>query len=103
MQLEDIFIKIEDISIFMYRDDDKEALDMLAEYMPYITRYMNEFVSNIPEYNKLGTDLPQDIVITQIMNLSDGIANKDVLLIADTLKYEILPSLQVYNEILAQI
>lgn len=47
--------------------------------------------------------MPQDIVIIQIKNLLDGIENKDVLLIADTLKYEILPSLQVYDEILAQI
>ena len=103
MQLEDLFIKINDISRLMYGNDIKEAFNMMAEYMPYITQYMNEFVNNIPEYNRLGANLPQDIVIIQIKNLLDGIENKDVLLIADTLKYEILPSLQVYDEILAQI
>ncbi len=103
MQLEDLFIKINDISRLMYGNYIKEAFNMMAEYMPYITQYMNEFVNNIPEYNRLGANLPQDIVIIQIKNLLDGIENKDVLLIADTLKYEILPSLQVYDEILAQI
>ncbi len=103
MSLEDIFIKIDDISRLMYMNEVADAFNMLAEYMPYITEYLNAFISNIPKYNELGADIPQNVVLTQISNLFDGIENKDVLLIADTLKYEILPSLQVYNEISAQI
>ena len=103
MNLEDIFIKIEDISRLMYMNEVTDAFNMLAEYMPYITEHLNAFISNIPKYNELGADIPQNVVLTQISNLFDGIENKDVLLIADTLEYEILPSLQVYNEILAQI
>ena len=103
MNLDDIFIKIEEVSRLMYMNEVTNAYNMLAECMPYITEHMNAFINNIPKYNELGADIPQNVVLTQISNLFDGIKNKDVLLIADTLKYEILPSLQVYSEISAQI
>lgn len=51
---------------------------------------------------KWGIDVPQDILITQVKNFMEAYEKKDVLMLADTMKYEIYEALCYYKEILSR-
>lgn len=102
MNFEKLFIQIDELIDLMYKNEVVMAFQKLSEYIPDITNCINSFILNITKYNSMGANISENIVIRQINNLLDGIENKDVLLIADTLKYEIKPSLKIYQQILSQ-
>lgn len=57
---------------------------------------------NKAKYKKVGIEIPEDVLIMQLNNLMDGIENKDVIKIADTLEYEICNTVDFYNELLQE-
>ena len=64
---------------------------------------MTEFIELIPKLQTAGIDIPQDVILKQISNMAEGYEYRDNVLLADTLDYEILDTLQLYVEILEQL
>lgn len=83
--------------------DSKEAFGSLAEIMPELNGMIGTLLTEIPYYRTLGVDLPEDVILAQLQNLVEGMEYKDMVLLMDTLQYEISATLQVYKEILEQL
>ena len=59
--------------------------------MMVILEWAEELVKN-------GEEFPVDIILQQIQNLNDAYEKKDEVMLADTLEYEIVNALYVYQE-----
>ena len=57
----------------------------------------------LKEFQKLGVDVPEDIILTQMKNLMTGFEKRDTVLLADTMEYEIKNTLLFYNDILKEL
>lgn len=86
-----------------YKDMQKEAFGQLSQLMPEINRVMAGFISAIPEYNRQGAGIPIDVVVTQLNNLMDALKNKDTIMLADCIQYELTESISLYKEILEDL
>lgn len=64
---------------------------------------LKEFTDRVPEFQKLGVDVPEDIILTQMKNLMTGFEKRDTILLADTMEYEIKNTLLFYNDILKEL
>lgn len=95
--------KIDNIYVNISKCDINTAYTMLNEIMPDINKCLMEFVSKIPELNKLGVDIPTDVIVQQLKNLLEAYKYKDSMLLADTLHYEINDTLTVYLEIIQEL
>lgn len=60
-------------------------------------------VTHLLQLKQNGVDIPIEIVMTQMENLKNSYANKDMVLLADVLQYEIGDTIDFYIEILKEI
>lgn len=86
-----------------YKDMQKEAFGKLSQMMPDINRVMASFISAIPSYNEQGAGIPIDVVVTQLNNLMEALKNKDTIMLADCIQYELTESISIYKEILEDL
>lgn len=59
---------------------------------------MTEMVNWAQQQIDAGEEFPIDILLQQLQNLDDAYTQKDEVLLADTLEYEISNTLQIYLE-----
>ncbi|MCI5602813.1 MAG: hypothetical protein MR361_04880, partial [Clostridiales bacterium] len=71
--------------------------------MNELTNILGEMLDGKEIFNKLGVEFPEEIVIQQINNLADAIENKDTILLADTLNYEIKNTLLFYIDVINEL
>lgn len=102
-KIDRIISEICDIIKWLCTSDSKEAFGKLAELMPDLNEVIGQLLTEIPHYRTLGVDLPEDVILAQLQNLAEGMQYKDMVLLMDTLQYEIMQTLQVYKEILEQL
>ena len=80
-----------------------EAYNEFGKIFGDLNNAMLTFIKAIPTINSMGLDIPSDVVISQLNNMVEGFQYKDNVLLADTLEYEIMESMKLYDEILMQI
>ncbi len=80
-----------------------EAYTQFGKMFSELNNAMLTFINAIPAINSMGLDIPTDVVISQLNNMVEGFQYKDNVLLADTLEYEIMESMKLYDEILMQI
>lgn len=80
-----------------------EAYNLLSKNLNTLNYVMLSFINMIPTLNKMGLDISTEIITRQLKNVSDGCEFRDNILLADSLEYEIMESLQIYLEILGQM
>lgn len=102
-KIDKVLKEIELVIKLLCISESKEAFDRLAKVMPDMNEMIGKLLSEIPYYRELGVDLPEDIILAQLQNLMEGMKHKDMVLLADSLNYEIGDTLQVYKEILEQL
>lgn len=93
---------VKEISLYFAQDKD-EAYTEFSKKVENISEIMMSMINQSEKMNELGINVPKDIIIMQLENIVEGLDKKDSILLADTLEYEILPSLKFYQEILAEI
>lgn len=99
----ELLIEIPKISRMLYQNKQREAYDTFNENIQKLEQVMLTFIEAIPTLREIGIDIPEEVIITQLKNMTEGYQLKDNILLADTLEYEIMDSLCVYKEILEQI
>ena len=92
--------KISVIAEQLYQNDLVIANKGLAEVFPEINRIYLTFINDSEKYSEKGIDIPQDILISQMKNLIEAYESKDILMLADTLKYEIYNGLSFCDDVL---
>jgi len=99
-EIDNLLARISKVSIELYKNNLIGVADELHEMFPKINQILLEFISNSIKYKEAGFDVPQNILISQVKNFLEAFENKDSLMLADTLKYEIYEGLSYYKEVL---
>ena len=87
----------------IYACDTGEAFMQKEDTMVSNNVVFSEFIELIPKLKAYGVDIPMDVILQQLKNLIEAYEYNDAMLLADTLKYEINDSLQLYIEIMEQL
>ena len=95
--------KIDDCYNDFTRCDIKKGYEKLKDYISDINKIFMEFIAIIPKLKELGVDIPSDVLIQQLKNLLEAYEYRDSMLLADTLRYEIIDTLSLYVEIMEEL
>lgn len=75
-----------------------DAWDYVNKHIQELVCRMTEMVNWAQQQIKEGREFPIDILLQQLQNLDEAYTQKDEVLLADTLEYEISNALQIYLE-----
>jgi len=103
LKTEALLEKISIISEQLYQNDLAIANQGLEEVFPEISTVYLTFINNSEKYSEKGIDIPLDILISQIKNLIEAYESKDIIMLADTLKYEIYNGLSFCDDVLNSV
>ena len=101
--VDNIIKQIPEVTVLLKQNKETEGYQAFNRLVPDINNAMTEFIELIPKLQAAGIDIPQDVILKQISNMAEGYEYRDNVLLADTLDYEILDTLQLYVEILEQL
>ena len=101
--VDNIIKEIPEVTVLLKQNKETEGYQAFNRLVPDINNAMTEFIELIPKLQTAGIDIPQDVILKQISNMAEGYEYRDNVLLADTLDYEILDTLQLYVEILEQL
>ncbi len=93
-------LKIIGESLMEYSDS---AYDNAVKMTKYISTIYGELIDLIPYLKKEGVDIPLDILVAQLNNYSQAVEKKDIMMLTDSINYEVLDTVSLYREILEQI
>lgn len=99
-EIDKLLERISSISTELYRNSLVDIADEMDGIFFEISQLLLRFIEDGIVYKEKGIDVPQDILIAQLKNFMDAFEKKDVLMLADSLKYEIYEGLGYYREIL---
>ncbi len=102
-KVNNLISRIPEVVKHLRQNRDDRAYNAFGKIIIDLNAVMVTFINAIPSINQLGLDIPTDVVVAQLKNTSDGFEFRDNVLLADALEYEIMDSLKLYSEILAQI
>ena len=101
-QVEKAICEVNQIYDLIWQGEGEMAINQFSRQVTMIGKILQELISNIPALDEAGVQLPVDIIMQQMNNLTDALQYKDEVMLADTLRYEIGETLNVYLEILKQ-
>lgn len=102
-EIDNLIIKIGEITSLLYQNNTSSAYKFFNNIMPQLNDIIAEFIEDIPRFKQFDVDIPQEVILSQLDNLLDAFENKDTIMLADTLEYEIKQALMVYKDILEQL
>ncbi|MBE5963303.1 MAG: hypothetical protein E7252_00010 [Lachnospira sp.] len=94
--------RIEEVVRILLRDD-RENINKVDQLIKDMAPLLSDMVTHLLQLKQNGVDIPIEIVMTQMENLKNSYANKDMVLLADVLQYEIGDTIDFYIEILKEI
>ena len=100
-EIEKLLERIDAVAVELYRNNIGAVAVELGEMFPKINQILLKLIGDSDAYEKVGIEVPQDILISQVKNFMEAYEKKDVLMLADTMKYEIYEALCYYKEILS--
>lgn len=101
--IEEILKKIDDIYILLCQGDKKEGFEKFNSLINELTNILSEILDGKEIFSRLEVKFPEEVIIQQINNLADAIENKDVILLTDTLNYEIKNTLLFYIDVINEL
>ena len=79
----------ENISDMLYANDVSGAQKFIGETVNNVNNIYLEYINRADELRNRGIDIPVDILLSQMKNLMTAIDSKDIIMLADTMLYEI--------------
>lgn len=101
--VKNILADIDNIYELLCENNTTPAMKEVSRIMPELNNVIMKLISEIPYYRQLGVDLPEKVILEQLNNLLVAFEQKDTIMLADSLKYELADTLEVYKEILLQL
>lgn len=102
-QIANTLEKIDDIYKDICHTDYADADCKLNKEVTDIVTIVTEFLKMSGLLLKYQIEIPESVILTQLHNLLDAFENKDYVMLADTLHYEISETLLFYKEILDEL
>lgn len=96
-EIKDTIWIIEEMTLRLRQASD-DAWDYVNAHVQELVYKMTEIVDWTQQKINEGEEFPMDILLQQLQNLSEAYTQKDEVLLADTLEYEVSNALQVYVE-----
>lgn len=84
--------------VMRLRQTADDAWDYVNVHIQELICKMTEMVNWVQQQINAGEEIPIDILLQQLQNLYEAYEQKDEVLLADTLEYEISNALQIYYE-----
>ena len=76
-----------------------QGSELFLKQFSQINNIYTELIEKSDYYHEKGIEVPTQVLIMQLQNLLDAYENKDIIMLADTLEYEVKETLFFYNEI----
>lgn len=102
-EIEELKKLVEDSYMDICKCDYDAVKKKLPQLLPEVTEVISELIEIVIKLREYGVDIPVDILTLQLQNLLQGYENYDYVEVADTLKYEISDSLNLYIEIIEEL
>ena len=96
-EIKDTVWIIEEMTLRLRQASD-DAWDYVNAHVQELVYRMTEMVDWAQQKINEGEEFPMDILLQQLQNLDEAYTQKDEILLADTLEYEVSNALQVYME-----
>jgi phage terminase small subunit len=96
-EIKDTIWIIEEMTLRLRQASD-DAWDYVNAHVQELVYKMTEIVDWTQQKINEGEEFPMDILLQQLQNLGEAYTQKDEVLLADTLEYEVSNALQVYVE-----
>ena len=96
-EMKDTLWIIEEMTLRLRQTSD-DAWDYVNAPVQELVYKMTEIVDWAQQKINEGEEFPMDILLQQLQNLDEAYTQKDEVLLADTLEYEVSNALQVYLE-----
>ena len=91
-------VRIVEEMILRLRQASDDTWDYVNAHVQELVYRMTEIVDWAQQKINEGEEFPMDILLQQLQNLNEAYTQKDEVLLADTLEYEVSNALQVYLE-----
>lgn len=89
----------ENISDMLYANDVSGAQKFIGETVNNVNNIYMGYINRADELRNRGIDIPVDILLSQMKNLMTAIDSKDIIMLADTLLYEIKEGMLFFTDI----
>ena len=98
-ELESLQQNVDKISWQLYGNDICEAQNELGTIVQKVNAVYLSYINSAPVYAERGIDIPKEILLSQMKNLLEAIEERDILMLADTLQYEIREGLLFFIDV----
>lgn len=98
-ELEQLSSQTCDMARILYGNNLEEAQKTIGELVGNVNSTYLEYINNANQYKQAGLDIPVDILLSQMKNLLEAVDNRDILMLADTLQYEIYEGLMFFIDV----
>lgn len=95
--------RIEYIADLLYQNKIEVVINELENEFQIISKIMIEFINRCDQYNKMGMEIPKEVLLSQMKNCMEAYKKGDVLMLADSLQYEICQSMNLFQDILNEL
>lgn len=97
-ELKKLKIKIEGIIVELRQNRDR-IMNQVNEVIPEISLFLNDVLNECVEQKDNDKNLPIDILIQQVKNWNESYTYKDIVMMADTIQYELMETIEFYIQI----
>ena len=80
------------------RYNEESAFQEMPRLITKLVAFLQNFLIQAERWNEEGADFPIEVILQQVRNLDEAYREKDVIMLADTLEFEIIVSLTIYME-----
>lgn len=81
---------------------EETAFQKLEQVMQTITSVYLKLLGDILKIRETGIDISEEVILQQLKNMEQALKKKDVVLLHDTIKYEVLGALSIYQNFLTR-
>lgn len=97
-ELKKLKIKIEGIMVELRQNRDR-IMNQVNEVIPEISLFLNDALNECVEQKDNDKNLSIDILIQQVKNWNESYTYKDIVMMADTIQYELMETIEFYIQI----
>ncbi len=101
-QVRQIENRLDEVVTILLRNDN-ENINVIDTFMKDLSAILSTVLSDLLNLQQQGVELPVDIILNQVENLKNSYANKDMVMMADCLMYEIKDTLIFYIDVLKEL
>ena len=94
-ELKELRTKIENILVGLRQNRDR-IMNQVNEVIPEISLFLNDVLNECVEQKDNNKNLPIDILIQQVKNWNESYIYKDIVMMADTIQYELMEAIEFY-------